>query len=156
MTPQPYNTSLQREGISLAASESGSLQDREEVQLSSFWGLALIIHPSILLSFWREDERFRLSPLVSEALLSLSFFHSSPALTLVILHPVTQNRKRSCDDYFTSTMIFIFVSSPHTLFLIKVCKSLNTKCHSSDTMTPFEQPLADDQWNSGRNVCFQA
>lgn len=102
--------------IFLAASESGSLQDRKELQLSSFWGLALIIQPSILLSFWREDERFRLSPLVSEALLSLSslFFYSSAALTLVILHPVTQSRKRSCDDYFTRMMIFIFVGTPST------------------------------------------
>lgn len=56
------------------------LQDRgEELQLSfalSLCGLAPIIHPTILLSFWtqKEDERFRLSPLVSEALLCLSFF----------------------------------------------------------------------------------
>lgn len=44
--------------------------------LLSLCGLAPIIHPTILLSFWtqKEDERFRLSPLVSEALLCLSFF----------------------------------------------------------------------------------
>lgn len=91
--------------------------------LLSLCGLALIIHPTILLSFWtqKEDERFRLSPLVSEALLCLSFFpllsctepsslstlHSPLhlCLSLVILHPTTQNRKRSCDDYFTSMLI---------------------------------------------------
>jgi len=91
----------------------------------AFWGLGLIIQPSILLSFWTqtEDERFRLSPLVSEALLSPSFFIPlllpSPSLSLVILHPMTQNRKRSCDDYFTSMLIssfgvfsFFFFSRP--------------------------------------------
>lgn len=75
---QVHNNSIQRPG-SESGRQPARLQDGgEELHLSSLCGLAPIIQPTILLSFWtrREDERFRLSPLVSEALLSLSSFFS--------------------------------------------------------------------------------
>lgn len=124
----------------------------------------LVIRPDILLSFWtkRQDERFRLSPLVSEGLLSF-FSSSSLSLSLSSIHlrpPLfvsrylslpDSEREKSSDDYFTRALmrsLWVFLTYSH------LHKAANTELPVFSLMHPLVQiTLHATTWRKQCIIC---